>query len=611
MSVSTISVVGQEGFVDGTATFIRSGVLYVASSVVATAGGQRHLQWKPHTSGNFTEIFSPLAGNLQRFVVIHDPGTDRLLVVWDEDAPSGADGGIYAAFLNPTTGAVLVDRHQISPKGRSPSIAYTGGVIGNDFTLAYLVRTLGYCYLRQSLDGGVTWGNQQPVITGKVSKAISVSVISYDDTHVTLAQVGSNARLIEEVSAFQRTRPLGAIALHPSITDRLYVSEASWDSLSTDPEDKIRGELAFTRDGANIWSINSDRLGVEDTVGTLGLFSSASNVLSHVSSGGVGGQFGLYVERRAVGATVGATTYSGPASDANRAITGLAVGKDLVFAVSRMDSLTGGSFYWVNPALSTNGAIGGAEGRFGIAIDTLSPSSNGVIVVGRREFPSGVFFVDIYTENSASPPILQTSHVVPSKINALKLVLSTATSGLLYIGMEDRLNVYRIDGLTSPIRLLSSFPVITRGRFHQIQTTPAGYIAAAMGPGGVALFNPEGRMVGQINPSNIGGITRWKNNKTYTVGQYVTASEKNPLAQRNHYFKCTVGGTSTLYEPIWPTSGTVTDGTVTWTYQGSTVSSVCGVVVDAPNKRLFAVGNVDGDAGVNGKIWLLKTRESI
>lgn len=613
MSVSTISVVGQEGFVDGTSTFIRSGVLYVVSSVVATAGGQRRLQWKPHTSGNFTEIFSPLAGNLQRFVVIHDPTTDRLLVVWDEDAPAGEDGAIYSALLSPTTGAIIVDKTEVAPKGRSPSVAYTGGVLGNDFTLAYLVRTTGYSYVRQTLDGGVTWGSQQPILTGKVSKAVSVSVISYDETHVTLAQVGTNARPLEEVSAFQRTRPLGALIKHPTLSNHVYVAESSWNSIHVDPEDNLRGGLALSRDNLDIWSINNDRRGVSDSINTLSLFTVTGGALSLVSSNGAGGLSSLYVERRSVGASVPATSYSGTGTNTPGAITDIAVGKDLVFTVSHMDTLTGGFFCRINPTLPPPdvNTIGPLEGHFGISIDTLNPVNNGVIVVGRRDFALSAFFVDVYDENGTAAPIFRSSHRMPAKINAVKLVLSSATAGTLYVGMEDRLNIYRIDGLTNPIRLLSSFPVITRGRFHQIQTTPAGYIVAAMGAGGVALFNPEGRMVGQVNPSNIGGVTKWRNNSAYVSGQYVMATDKNPLSQRNHYFKCTTGGTSSLYEPIWPTSGTVTDGTVTWTFQGSTVASVCGVVVDAPEKRIFAVGNVDGDTGVNGKLWLFKTREAI
>ena len=42
-------------------------------------------------------------------------------------------------------------------------------------------------------------------------------------------------------------------------------------------------------------------------------------------------------------------------------------------------------------------------------------------------------------------------------------------------------------------------------------------------------------------------------------------------ANRNGYrYICTAGGTSGTAEPAWPTSGTVTDGTVQWTYGGST-----------------------------------------
>ena len=53
---------------------------------------------------------------------------------------------------------------------------------------------------------------------------------------------------------------------------------------------------------------------------------------------------------------------------------------------------------------------------------------------------------------------------------------------------------------------------------------------------------------------------------------------------RNGYrYICTTGGTSSTTEPAWPTSGTVTDGTVTWTYAGFQPPTYWGGVTGIPN----------------------------
>ena len=52
---------------------------------------------------------------------------------------------------------------------------------------------------------------------------------------------------------------------------------------------------------------------------------------------------------------------------------------------------------------------------------------------------------------------------------------------------------------------------------------------------------------------------KWRNGMTYAIGNYVV-----PTVRNGHYYKCTTAGISGSGEPDWPSSGTKTDGTVTW-----------------------------------------------
>ncbi len=53
----------------------------------------------------------------------------------------------------------------------------------------------------------------------------------------------------------------------------------------------------------------------------------------------------------------------------------------------------------------------------------------------------------------------------------------------------------------------------------------------------------------------------WTVNTAYTKGQFVS-----PTTENGYRYECTVAGTShATTEPTWPTTGTKTDGTVTWT----------------------------------------------
>ena len=62
------------------------------------------------------------------------------------------------------------------------------------------------------------------------------------------------------------------------------------------------------------------------------------------------------------------------------------------------------------------------------------------------------------------------------------------------------------------------------------------------------------------------GVTAsaWSSSNAYSVDDFVI-----PTVANDHYYKCTVAGTSDVSEPTWPTDGsTVVDGTATWLDMG-------------------------------------------
>ncbi|MFZ5586149.1 MAG: hypothetical protein ACOZHQ_09490 [Thermodesulfobacteriota bacterium] len=70
------------------------------------------------------------------------------------------------------------------------------------------------------------------------------------------------------------------------------------------------------------------------------------------------------------------------------------------------------------------------------------------------------------------------------------------------------------------------------------------------------VFGPDDAM----NPVK----TRWQASTAYTLGQ-----QRIPTTPNGHYYQCTTAGTSGASEPTWPSTGTVSDGSVVWTRQGA------------------------------------------
>jgi hypothetical protein len=73
-----------------------------------------------------------------------------------------------------------------------------------------------------------------------------------------------------------------------------------------------------------------------------------------------------------------------------------------------------------------------------------------------------------------------------------------------------------------------------------------------------------------VSHKNGDNATTWATGTAYTTSNYV-----KPTSPNNHFYKCTVAGTShAATEPTWPTDGTtVTDGTATWQDMGTIVCS--------------------------------------
>lgn len=60
-----------------------------------------------------------------------------------------------------------------------------------------------------------------------------------------------------------------------------------------------------------------------------------------------------------------------------------------------------------------------------------------------------------------------------------------------------------------------------------------------------------------------GTVATWQANTPYALNAFV-----QPTVPNGYVYRCTAEGTSGATEPLWPTTGSVTDNTVTWTVEG-------------------------------------------
>ncbi|MFB3915148.1 MAG: hypothetical protein ACE14M_00340 [Terriglobales bacterium] len=107
---------------------------------------------------------------------------------------------------------------------------------------------------------------------------------------------------------------------------------------------------------------------------------------------------------------------------------------------------------------------------------------------------------------------------------------------------------------------------------------------------------------GKPNFISLAGLVHvWRPSVTYSLNALIQPVRP---AQGNSFYKVTTAGTSGATEPVWctTTACTVTDGTVTWTYQGKMpIHSVA-------NNRIVGVGKTGGTNIAPGEISLLYVR---
>ncbi|QTA92013.1 PulJ/GspJ family protein [Desulfonema magnum] len=73
----------------------------------------------------------------------------------------------------------------------------------------------------------------------------------------------------------------------------------------------------------------------------------------------------------------------------------------------------------------------------------------------------------------------------------------------------------------------------------------------------------ENIMADYVSPLKWRESVQWRKETDYSADAMII-----PLTDNGRVYKCTNAGTSDSSEPIWPASGTVSDGTVTWTENG-------------------------------------------
>jgi hypothetical protein len=565
VTVSAISQVTQEGYAEYLSSFTKNGVMYLAWTVQGS-GVDRILQWKPHTSGNFTQVSGATQSSFHDVATIYVPSSDAIVALFDV---GGTD--LYMARFNATTGETLTQPVRLGP-GMKPTLLYRGGVPGPTLEVVYGNPRLPQIYLRESLDGGVTWSGERPVLSNYVRNTIDVAAVHFDDTHVSILQLGNDARPMLETGSYTRTRPVAGILKHPTLPDQFYVVEGS--NRGTRLSDYVRAALV----GSQLKYLDGDRYGSDDGLGPVSLFSGAGLAPTVVTA---------QVAASALG------DVAGPAQAAD-----MAFGPTYLYAALYSDAVANQGTLYVAPI------AGGSSGTpiTGLAAVHAVSVSNGALFVATLEVAQEK--LRIYAENGLTPT-LQASHKMPARINKLLAVMSTPTTGYIYVSMVDRFSVYRVDGLTNPIRMVMTSPILSHGSFHQAKILSTGNILVAMGSGGVVALTPEGSVIsetvltGKMAPP-------WVASKVYTTNDIVAPTASSPYAQYRKYFRCTVGGTSNLTEPLWAPSGNVVDNTATWVEVGSVYAIITAIEVDETSGKIFAVGVVGGSNGTAGRVYIIK-----
>ena len=613
MAVTAITQVTQEGYALSLASFASAGALHLMWST--QLGSFANLWWKAHDDPDFSEIQAALVDSFRNLSAIIDPVDGSLIVAYDDatEVTSGelVDSNLSVAVFDPITGALLDGPLRLG-KGLRGSLLYRGGAAGDVFELVYASKTRGSIYIRESRDGGHTWSMERPVLNNYVRNTVDVVAVPFDDEHLSVIQLGLDARPLVEMGSISRTRPLQGIVKHPTLADRYLVAEPSW--IASVLTDHLRGALRLSRDNATLYHLDGQYLGASDSIGELALVdtstvpptvSDSKHDTAHgVVSAGVDlnefavSPFAVGTSTALFGATPGVGTVDMDVSNAYAYVAGNSEGAGTVkgaFAVLAFLDHT-----QANVIAPGTGVICHAVGV------GIPPANAPVIFLASNE--GGQETLRIYVENALTPDY-QTSHKLPARANKILVQMTSGSAGLVYISMDDRLNVYQVNGLTSPIRLILTIPVLSRGAFHQVSLLANKNIVAAMGSGGVGVFNTDG---GCLSETVLTGVFAdiWRPGQNYASNDLVKPTPDNQFASQRRYFKCITPGISGKSEPPWaPVSfGNVSDNTAVWQEVGPTDAVVTGVAVDQTRRRIHATAVVGGPLGVFGRFYTLDAR---
>lgn len=558
----------------------------------------KRLSWKPQDYGDYTEVIPNLGQPFRNIAALYDPVTDHMVVVWDDGTAvdNSTSGSLLSARFNPATGALLSGPSVLFP-GSNPKLGYRTSAQSNDWMLYYRTAKNGGVYGRISLDGGQTWLSGYPLVTGRVSATRSLDAVSYTDAHATIAQVGAESRQLVEASLLARTRPLTSIVKHPTVANTFFVGEPSkLDNVTL--TDNLRGSLVLSTDNTTLFHLDGVQQGTSDGVNAVAKIEAVGTVLSVLASAGPSGNGDDFV------------SYSlAPVLDVTTDLPGASV------AVAMAVSATHGyvAQYADNSAVlgqlvvlnlstrSTATVFSGVTGVRAVAVaNFLTPA---LVFVASTE--SGVERLRVYQENALTPTLLLNTKLT-SRANSLSVAPdpSNPTGALVYASLVDRLNVYRYVSNTAPVQLLDSLTLPGGGSFFESRVATNGNIVVAAGNAGVLVLSSDGKILAQTAVSGQ-NVNYWRPSTVYAAGALVRPREVHQFARSRYYFRTTAGGTSGAGEPAWASTGTMTDGTVTWTPVGLTDGVAVGLALDESSKRIYAVGSAGGVLGTDGRVWLI------
>lgn len=595
MALSAITLSVSEQHVKDLAAFTLAGVPYLLwrTSEIGTS----RLWWRVHSAADGAAVDMKRLVPVQAMAAVGRADGTTVLVVY---TTSTTDGVLWAIIADAATGLTVGEPVWVG-RGTRPALAALGGARA---ALVYKDSQTGAVHLRETYDGGLSWSAARPVLNNRVLADEDLSLAVFDGTHLSVGQVGLGGRSLVETGSASRTRPITAILVPAA--NQLAVVEAAVRTGQV--ADNLRGRAAL--DGAgNVLAASRARRGVDDAVGDLALYNAFPDAPALLSSAvlAAGAAPGGEIVRAPIGAPgagVVIATLAGAEVVADLAV----FAGHALFAGYAETALTGRAG-WVNLTNLTTGEFGLGAGvtRVG-AVAAGVAAAGGFDLLAAGYTATGLEWLKLGAW--VTPPsgvVLSETHRMPGRVNALGVVVTSGTSGRIYVGMPDRLNVYAFDGFGKPIRLLRSHPLLTGGEVHQIVALDSENVVAALGTAGVAVFGPGGEMLGHAAPSTIAAMP-WAPSTVYGLNAQVRPTNQHPYAPQRRYFTCSRAGTSGTVEPAWGPTGTTNDpnaGGAGWTEVGPVDPVITGVAIDQALGRVFAVGLLGGPTATAGRIYAL------